>query len=118
MKKVLLDTNAYCRLLTGDKKILFAIARADKVYMSIFVLGELYYGFRSGKRELENKRVLNRFLDKPTVEILDASQETAEIFAQIKYDIWIASHTMETGSVLLTYDQHFIKIKGLRIWNA
>ena len=130
MKKVLLDTNAFSQLFTGEKMILFALSKAEIVYMSVFVLAELYYGFRGGKREYENKELLNRFLDRPTVKILDASQETADIFSRVKYDlksagnpipindIWIASHVMETGSVLITSDQHFLKIKGLRIWNS
>ena len=60
--------------------------------------------------------------------MLDASQETSQIFAEIKYnlkkagtpipinDVWIAAHTFETGSVLITYDAHFEKVAGLRIW--
>jgi tRNA(fMet)-specific endonuclease VapC len=32
-------------------------------------------------------------------------------------DIWIAAHTMETGSTLITFDVHFKKIDGLRIWD-
>jgi tRNA(fMet)-specific endonuclease VapC len=31
-------------------------------------------------------------------------------------DIWIAAHTVETGSKLITYDPHFRHIPGLRIW--
>ncbi len=53
---------------------------------------------------------------------------TAEIFGEIKNflkksgtpipinDVWIASHTVETGSVVITYDNHFKKVPGLRCW--
>jgi len=32
-------------------------------------------------------------------------------------DVWIAAHAIETGSVLATFDAHFEKIAGLRLWN-
>lgn len=130
MKKVLLDTNAYSKLFTGDEKVLAALSKANTVYMSIFVLAELYTGFRGGRKETDNREILDKFIEKPTVKILDASQDTAEAFAHIKNnlklagtpipinDVWIAAHVMETGSVLVTYDQHFLQIKGLHIWNV
>ena len=129
MKKVLLDTNAYSNLLKGNKVVYRTLSMAEIVYMSIFVLGELYAGFRGGKKELLNKELLNRFLAKPTVQILDATLETAEVFGQLKYDlkvagslipindVWIASQSIETGSVIITFDTHFLNIKGLRLWD-
>ena len=65
MKKVILDTNAYTQLLAGKEDVLDAISAAETVYMSIFVLGELYTGFIGGTREPENKETLHRFLLKP-----------------------------------------------------
>jgi len=32
-------------------------------------------------------------------------------------DVWIAAHALETGSVLVTYDDHFSRIPGLRLWS-
>lgn len=128
MKKILLDTNAYIRLLTGEKAVLQAIAIADTIYMSVFVLGELHAGFRSGTKEQENKDLLQRFLSKPGVNILNATAETAEVFGYVKSslkksgtplpinDIWIAAHALESGSVVVTYDGHFKIIPGLRLW--
>ena len=48
MTKILLDTNAYVRFLRGDEKVLDSLARAETVFMSVFVLGELLAGFRAG----------------------------------------------------------------------
>ena len=59
--------------------------------------------------------------------VLDYIVEAEEIFGEIKSelrskgkmiplnDIWIAAHTIETGSKLITYDSHFKHISGLRI---
>jgi tRNA(fMet)-specific endonuclease VapC len=32
-------------------------------------------------------------------------------------DIWIAAHSLETGSILVTYDDRFALIPGLRLWD-
>jgi len=129
MKSILLDTNAYTRLLTGEEDVLDVIGTAETVYMSIFVLGELYAGFAGGTKERGNKDTLNRFLRKPSVKILNATSETAEVFGMVKQDlkkagtplpindVWIAAHTLETGSTLVTYDGHFKKIAGIRRWD-
>jgi tRNA(fMet)-specific endonuclease VapC len=129
MKKILLDTNAYTSCLSGDERVLAAMSAAEIVYISVFVMGELFAGFKGGNRESQNKQLLKRFLQKSTVNILDATGDTSEIFGQVKdslkragtplpiNDVWIASHVIETGSILITYDGHFKKIQGIRIWD-
>ena len=130
MNKILLDTNAYSAYLARDDRVFDVLTQAGFVCMSVFVIGELYSGFKGGRKEKNNLEILNKFLVKPTVQILDATSETAESFATIKYalkksgtplpinDIWIASHAMETGSVIITYDHHFKQIPRLRIWDV
>jgi tRNA(fMet)-specific endonuclease VapC len=66
---------------------------------------------------------------KPTVKILNATSETAEVFGFVKSnlrmagtpvpinDVWIAAHGIETGSTIITYDTHFKKIAGVRLWD-
>ena len=130
MTRIVLDTNAYTRYLAGDRVVFEALASADTVFMSIFVLGELYAGFRGRRRESENKTTLNEFLSKPTVKILNATAETAEIFGVVKNnlkvagtpipvgDVWIASHALESGSKVVTFDRHFKTVPGLLIWDV
>jgi tRNA(fMet)-specific endonuclease VapC len=129
MKKIVLDTNAYSNLLIGANEVLDIIAATDIVYMSVFVLGELYAGFKGGTKEKYNIEILNNFLHKPTVKILNATNETAEFFALVKNqlkkkgkpipvnDIWISAHAIESGSLLVTYDNHFNSIENLRVWD-
>ena len=92
-------------------------------------MGESLAGFRGGSKFEQNRRTLRDFLARPTVVFLGASAETSEVFGQLKdtlrkqgtpipiNDIWIAAHAVETGSVLVTYDDHFSRISGLRLWN-
>ncbi len=129
MKKVLLDTNAYAALLRGDERVLDVLAKAEHVYLSAVVLGELFAGFRGGSLFLENKQRLDQFMARPQVALLSVGRETADVFGAVKHqlkldgtpiplnDVWIASHAMETGAVLVTYDKHFRQIAGLRLWD-
>jgi tRNA(fMet)-specific endonuclease VapC len=130
MNSALLDTNAYTRYAGGDSSVLAAIRQADIVYLSVFVLAELLAGFRHGAREKENRLLLRRFLGGDKSRILDATEATAEHFASLKThlrlsgtplplnDVWIASHVLETGSLLVSFDAHFERVPGLRLWTG
>ncbi len=126
MSRVLLDTNAYSALLTGDERVVEILAESEAVLLTPVVIGELYDGFLNGIRNLENRRLLQQFREKPrtvTVPVIDA---TAEWFAQIKQglrkrgkpipinDVWIAASCIEHGATLLSFDSHFDVVDGLR----
>ena len=128
MRRLLLDTNAYARLAEGEKALIDVLGDADEVFVSVFVLGELYAGFKGGRYEKKNREGLRAFLGSPTVKLLFATDETAESFAAVKdalrrqgtpipiTDVWIAAHALEVGATLVTYDAHFDHVKGLRRW--
>jgi tRNA(fMet)-specific endonuclease VapC len=130
MRSVLLDTNAYSHLVTGDTRVSDAMGQAEEVLLSVFVLGELHAGFRGGTKRRQNLEDLRRFLAKPKVRVLDATIETAEVYGMVStsleeagaripvHDAWIAAQAIQTGSVLITYDTHFLRVPGLRIWPA
>jgi tRNA(fMet)-specific endonuclease VapC len=128
MKKVCIDTNIYSALLKGSKEIQETLEQARVIYLSTVCIGELLAGFKLGTKEIENKQLLQKFIDQPTVKVVSISQETTEVYADVFYnlrnngtpiplnDVWIASHALEHGSVLLTLDKHFLKVAGLRTW--
>ena len=129
MRRVLLDTNAYTAYMAKDAKVRQAIAEADEVPMSVFVLGEVHAGFQGGTKLRRNLEFLREFLDDSRARVLEATAETAEVFGWIKasltkagtpipiQDIWIAAQAIQTGSVLITYDRHFLQVAGLRTWD-
>lgn len=129
LNAILIDTNAYAALLHGDRRVLDALAGAERIYLSVFVLGELHAGFHRGSKRRENLDRLAHFLQQTGVRILNANADTAEILGQLKAglkqagtpiplnDVWVAAHAIETGSVLVTYDAHFRHIAGLRLWD-
>jgi tRNA(fMet)-specific endonuclease VapC len=125
---VLVDTNAYTALLRGNAQVLDAVASAELVYVSTVVVGELLAGFRGGTRQALNEDRLHSFLEKNSVRVLDVTLDTADCFGRIWQslrtagtpmplnDVWIAAHAIETGSILLTFDGHFSRVPGLRLW--
>ena len=129
MKRIVLDTNAYIRFLRGDKAVLGALSRAETVYMSVIVMGELYARFQGGSKVQQNKAVLEQFLRKSAVAVLEVDCETAQIFGEIKQtlkksgtpipinDVWLSAQTLGTGSVLVSCDRHFLLVPGLRVWD-
>jgi len=125
--KILLDTNAYVALMRGDRKTARRVRRAERVFLSAVVAGELLFGFRNGSRFEKNMGDLEAFLENPYVEFLTVSLTTADRFGRIAAslrqkgtplptnDIWIAAHAVESGAELLSFDRHFEAIEGL-VW--
>ncbi|MCF8026392.1 MAG: type II toxin-antitoxin system VapC family toxin [Desulfobacteraceae bacterium] len=123
--KLILDTNAYVGFKLGNKELVEYLIRADTIFISPVVLGELMFGFRSGTRFDSNMAELNRFLAHRAVEMIELTDVTSDRYSRIASrlkkqatpiptnDIWIAAQTMETGAELVTMDHHFEKIDGL-----
>lgn len=124
---LLLDTNAYTALASGDRKILKRLSATPRLLMSVVVVGELEYGFRYGSRYEENRRSLEAFLNEPYVEYLTLSRETTlrygALCAELRRagrtipsnDAWIAAQALEHGAELLTRDSHFGNVAGILV---
>lgn len=128
MKKIILDTNAYSALIEGNKEVEAILNQAHQIYLPYIVIGELYFGFKKGTKENKNRKILSAFEAMPTVERFYPTAETLEIysdtFLELKNqgtpiptnDIWIAACAVETGSVLITFDKHFLSLSKIRLW--
>ena len=124
---VTLDTSAYSQMRRGNQAILDVVRRSGTVALSAIVLGELHSGFRAGNRSAENTAQLAHFLSKPSVRILNVTEETALRYAEIEVylrkkgrpiprnDVWIAAVALEHGLHLVTLDVHFREIPLLLI---
>lgn len=125
--KILLDTNAYSALKRGVDTVVRHVTRAETVFLSAIVAGELLAGFRQGIRLRKNLAELEAFMDNAHVAVVPVSYVTADRFGRIAAalrakgrpiptnDIWIAAHAMETGADLLSFDTHFVEVDGL-VW--
>ena len=129
--KILLDTNAFKRMFESKHQPLSKlIANAEIVYISTIVLAELLAGYRLGSKEKENRNTLRLFIKTFSTYLLPVSQKTAELYAHVfedlskkgkpipTNDLWIAAQTLEVNTTLVTYDKHFLNIKGIKVWSS
>ncbi len=123
---LVLDTNVYTSLEAGHEPTLRSLADADSLSLPSIVYGELYYGFRHGRRFDENLRKLDRFLVEFDVEMIPVTVEVAKKFGDIftslrkkgrpipTNDVWIAACCMEVEGILLTQDRHFLEVDQIQ----
>lgn len=117
--RILLDTSAYSAFMRGHEGVLDLVQRAERICVCPIVLGELFAGFRLGKRTTTNYDLLERFLDSPRVESLPIDDGTARRYSDIvehlrragtpipSNDLWIAASAMQHGLILVSTDTHF-----------
>lgn len=115
---VLLDTNAYSRLMQGEERVIRVANAAKRVLLCSVVLGELESGFRGGSRYDQNKSELKEFCDDTKVEKVFSSEETAlnygELMAALRdagtkiptNDVWIGAFAKEHGAAVCSFDHH------------
>ena len=116
---ITIDTSAYSAFEREHQDIRQLLERADEVWLSAIVLGELHSGFLGGSRLQFNRSRLAAFLSRPGVHVGVLDQTTSERYAEILQhlrsagsplptnDIWIAAHAMQHGLQVVTLDKHF-----------
>lgn len=127
MKKVLIDTNIYSCAMKGDMHSIKILQRAEYILMSPIVIGELLSGFNNGRKEIENREQLKKFLSRERITEIMVSFQTSEFYTKIvstlkkngtpipTNDIWIAASCLENGAAIATMDKHFQQVPGLYI---
>jgi tRNA(fMet)-specific endonuclease VapC len=117
--RVALDTNRYVDLCKGVVETVVLLEEAETVVLPFVVLGELRAGFAYGRRQIENERVLRRFLLKDGVRVLFADEQTthhyASVFRQLRRqgtpiptnDMWLAALVLQHNLALHARDNHF-----------
>ena len=122
---VALDTNAYSGFMRGEPSSVAVVRSAARVYLPLFVLGELRAGFAAGNRQTANAANLDRFLASPRVTVLIPDEATAEHYADVfgflrrqgtpipVNDMRIAAIVLQHGLSLCTADAHFDRLPHL-----
>ncbi len=125
MKKVLIDTNIYSLAMKGEADVVNALRKIDSIGFSAISIGELFSGFKGGRRETKNKEELSFFLDSPRVVVHSIDEGSADFYASIlndlrvsgtpipTNDIWIAAVAFQHGYKIFSKDKHFNLIPGL-----
>jgi len=134
MPPALLDTNAVSDLMRDHPQLTVRVANyPDPITTSVIVLGEIRHGLSrlpAGKKRTDlEARAQNVFANVVMEPVL---APIADAFGQLKAsleaqglsmndnDLWIAATALALGSVLVTRDQDFGRIAGLRVedWSA
>jgi len=127
MRRILIDTNIYSAFKRNVQYVTDILKRVDSIGINTVVLGELYSGFKGGKKEELNKSELDQFMDLSRVNILLIDEITSEFYAYIYLnlkkigkpvptnDIWIAASALQHGLALFTLDAHFKSVAGLML---
>jgi predicted nucleic acid-binding protein len=103
------------------------VQRADEIFVTPVVVGELLAGFLRGRNRRKNQRELDAFLASPRVGVVTIDAETAERYAVIitalraagtpipTNDVWIAASAMQHGLRVTTTDTHYTQVPQILV---
>jgi tRNA(fMet)-specific endonuclease VapC len=121
---VILDTNGLSAVADGDLELEPVFREAAEIAVPVIVLGEYRYGIRQSRDRKRYEDWLAEWI--PTYRVLAVDEETAEQYASIRHDLkrrgcpipandlWIAALARQHALPLLTRDQHFGFVPGLK----
>ena len=123
--RYLLDTNIIIALFANERKVQDELTRADEVFVTSVVLGELYFGAHKSVKATKNLARIDELASNTVV--LGCDTVTARYYGEVKNalrlkghpipenDIWIAAVTFQHDLTLVTRDTHFNEIENLEI---
>jgi len=121
---VILDTNALSALAGRDRTLLDRLDSVGMVAVTIINLGEYRFGIGQSRYREELERWLEALLK--GVQVLFVDLETTRHYATLRgelrqagtpipaNDCWIAALVRQHRMPILSRDQHFDRVKGLR----
>ena len=121
---MILDTNALSAFIDGEPAVGARLSGEARVAIPVVVLGEFRYGI-AGSR---HRRAYEQWLDDhlPEFEILTVTEPATLTYAQIRSalkklgrpipanDVWIAALALQFRLPVLSRDEHFDAVPGLR----
>lgn len=121
---MILDTNAVSALLEGNGALAEVLSGSTMHHLPVIVLGE----YRFGLLRSHSRRVLERWVEQLAMEsvILPIDEQTTPIYAAVREqlrragrpmpsnDLWIAALTIQHRLPLVSQDEHFDAVHGIR----
>ena len=121
---MILDTNALSAYLDRTAKAVEIVSEAPEIAIPVIVVGEFVYGISQSRHREAYERSLHRMLDRCT--ILDIGIDTARHYAVIRLelrvagtpipanDAWIAALSRQHAMPVMSRDNYFDSVGGLR----
>jgi len=123
--RYLLDTNVAIRVLNREIDLGQRRDPGFEAFLSLTVVGELFFGAEKSARAEENRRRVDRLIEVCPVVPMDVG--TARRYGELKAtlrrrggpipenDVWIAASALRFELALVSGDRHFDGIEGLRV---
>jgi tRNA(fMet)-specific endonuclease VapC len=121
---MILDTNALSGLFDGDQDLKKVLAGASKISLPVIVLGEYRFGLLGSRLRKMIEPALDGF--QASSDVLSIDTETVRPYAKLceqlkragtpipSNDVWIAALAVQHGLPIVTRDQHFDLMPGIR----
>jgi len=124
----LVDTNIVSAHFKADPAVTPNLQASDTIYRPSIVLGELHFGAHRSPDSARNLDRIGRFVT--GVVLLSVDAMTASLYGQLKAelthagklipdnDLWIAALAKQHDLTLVSRDQHFSRVPGLKwvVW--
>jgi tRNA(fMet)-specific endonuclease VapC len=121
---VILDTNGLSAVAEGESALEPILRKVAQIAIPVIVLGEYRYGISQSRNRKHYERWLAEYL--PTFRILDVDERTTLSYSAVRTelkragtpipsnDVWIAALCRQHSLPLLSRDQHFDAVAGIR----
>jgi predicted nucleic acid-binding protein len=121
---VILDTNALSAVADNELAAVRIFSHAAMIELPVIVLGEYRFGIAQSRRRNEYERWLGELI--AATRVLPVDDETSGHYAHIRgelkkaglpipsNDLWIAALSRQHRLPLMSQDQHFDAVQGLK----
>ena len=121
---MILDTNALSAVADNEPAAVRIFSHAVTIELPVIVLGEYRFGIAQSRRRDEYEKWLGELI--AATRVLPVDDETSGYYAQIRAelkkaglpipsnDLWIAALSRQHRLPLMSQDQHFDAVQGLK----
>ena len=121
---MILDTNAVSALLGGDPALGQVLAAHPRHHLPTVVIGEYRFGLLRSRHRRNLELLLGTLIRESIV--LPVDETTAEVYSHVRddlrnkgrpipeNDVWIAALAVQHAQPVVTRDDHFDYVSGLR----
>ena len=121
---MILDTNGLSALVEGEPSLEPVLRKAEHLAIPAIVLGEYRYGISHSRNRLHYQQWLQQYL--PQFRILDIEDGTTIPYAAVRTelkkagtpipsnDVWIAALCRQHSLPIISRDQHFDLVAGIK----
>jgi tRNA(fMet)-specific endonuclease VapC len=125
---LILDTNAVSALFAGDSVLGAVLAEDERHHLPVIVIGEYRYGLLGSRHRGHLQGLLETLIRESSILLVD--EVTAEAYSQVRgelrrigrpipeNDLWIAALARQHQQPVVSRDEHFDDVPGLRrmVW--